>query len=103
MNDQEILDFIDFNGIQCWPEWTPDHQVKNWIAQNRKPFLQCSRKTLRAAVVDLSGWMKEGGAEPKYSSPPKPSDLLGSNPLKPSDLVQGFSKALKKAGYNTSS
>lgn len=54
MNDEDILNFMDAWGIQCWPEYLPDGvTIRNWVAQSRKPFHQVSRKTLRAAVVDL--------------------------------------------------
>lgn len=53
MTDEDILNFMDACGVQCWPEWTPDHTIRNWVAQTREPFHQVSRKTLRAAVVDL--------------------------------------------------
>jgi hypothetical protein len=64
MNDQEILDFMDANGIQCWPEWTSDHRSRNWVAQMQKPFKQCTRKTLRAAVVDIKRSLEKDETPP---------------------------------------
>ena len=49
MNDTEMIDFIEDNGIQLWREATGI-----WTAQIAKPlFIQCSHVKLRTAVIAL--------------------------------------------------
>ncbi len=51
--DSELLDFMDDNGVQIWPERTRPNKTMAWTAQLRSPFMQISRPTLRMAVREL--------------------------------------------------
>jgi hypothetical protein len=51
--DSELLDFMDDNAVQAWPERQRQQQTHSWTVQLPKPFTQVSRPTLRMALRDL--------------------------------------------------
>ena len=56
MSDSALLDFMDDNGVQCWPERYKTGVIRYWVAQMPKPFIQVTRATLRGALEDA--WRK---------------------------------------------
>jgi hypothetical protein len=55
--DSDLLDFMDDNGVQCWPMRWRENQTVTWTAQLQTPLIQVTRPTLRMAVRDLM-WKK---------------------------------------------
>jgi len=51
--DANLLDFMDDNQVQAWPERERPNKCASWTVQLPKPFIQVTRPTLRMALREL--------------------------------------------------
>lgn len=55
MNDKQLIDWMERDGIQAWPVRASKHgPVLRWWVQLVLPFMQVSDTTLRAALEKLA-------------------------------------------------
>jgi hypothetical protein len=58
-----LIGFMSDNAVQCWPDRDgKTGVVKRWTASSAKPFVQISRATLSAALIELRNELIARGA-----------------------------------------
>jgi hypothetical protein len=68
MTDTELLDWVERDGIQIWPQRKSKHgPVMQWWVQNVLPWVQTYDKTLRGALHKLAEAVNSTSAEKKCS------------------------------------